>query len=91
MSFLRDVFSDSPAASFGRFASFICLAFCMGWDTAAVWFLFSHWSVLHPQIGDIWVPAATLMGQGTFCLLFYGTNKLKASLDGPPSPDNGKQ
>jgi len=91
MSFFRDVLSSSSNASFGRFASLICIVFCMGWDTASLWFLLAHWSVLHPQISDLWVPAAILMGQGTFCLMPYGTNKLAASVDKSTSPDNGKQ
>ena len=91
MSFFSDVLSSSSAASFGRFASLVCIAFCMGWDTASLWFVMAHWSALHLQVTDLWVPAATLMGQGTFCLMFYGTNKLAASVDKNACPDNGQK
>lgn len=85
MSFIRDLLSESPTASFGRFATLLCIVFVLGWDSASLFFVLRHWSELHLTISDAWVPAATLTGQGAFCLLFYGTNKLAATI-----PNNGK-
>jgi hypothetical protein len=79
-SWIAKLLSESPEASFGRFATFLCLIFCFGWDSASLTFIFYNWKLLHPQLSDLWVPAATLAGQGAFCLLFYGTNKIAATV-----------
>lgn len=80
-NFITKCFSESGEVSFGRTASFLCLVFCLGWDSASLFFVFQHWKDLHVQVGDLWVPAATLAGQGAFCLGFYTVNKVKSGYD----------
>lgn len=77
---------------FGAFASLLCLMFCLGWDTALVWFAMRHFDYAHMALGDVLPSALTLAAQATFCATFYGINKIKSGYDETVNrPDNGQK
>lgn len=75
-SYFAKMMSDSPEASFGRFASLLCLLFCLGWDTAFIAFVMIHFREFHFVVGDLLAYGGVLMAQIAFCTMFYGVNKL---------------
>lgn len=77
--------------SFGRLASAVTLMFCLGWDSAYVWFAMRHMDSIHITIKDVLPSYGALVSQIGFCTIFYGVNKLKASMDGKTSPENGQK
>lgn len=83
--------SESSAVSFGRVASFLSLAFCLGFDTAYVWFAMTHLDWTHMTIGDVLPSGTALLAQAAFCSSFYGLTKAKSSLDNAINnrPENG--
>lgn len=74
--FISALFSSSDEQSFGRFASFLCLSFCLGWDTAYIVFVMRHFKEFHFVAGDLLAYGGVLISQGGFCSLFYGVNKV---------------
>ena len=105
-SFVVNCFSSSGDISFGRVASGVTLIFCLGWDSAFVFYAMRHLDFSHMSIHDILPSAAALIAQGGFCSLFYGINKTTGMSVPPPAdkdqernqdqnrdhrPDNGQQ
>jgi hypothetical protein len=76
-AWIENVMSNADQASFGRFASFICLIFCLGWDTAIVVFSMMHYQQMHIAVRDLYPDALMLAGQTAFCSAWYGINKLR--------------
>ena len=80
-NFLSKCFSTDGAVSFGRVATAFLIAFCVGWDTASLTFLFLHWTQLHVTVSDLWVPGGVLAGQIAFFSAPYSLTKLKDGID----------
>ena len=76
--FVTKCLSESGEISFGRTASAVALAFCLGWDTSFVVFAMRHINFAHMGIHDVLPSAGALSAQAAFCLTFYGTNKATA-------------
>lgn len=77
---------------FGALASLLCLVFCLGWDTAYVWFAMKHLDFSHMALVDVLPSAIALTAQAGFCATFYGINKIKSGYDSSVKiPDNGQK
>lgn len=89
--FIQKCLSSSGEVSFGRTASLLSLVFCLGWDTAFVWFAMRHLNFERMSIHDVLPSATALAAQGVFCTLFYGINKTKGMLDNRAAKPEDKQ
>ena len=85
--FVTKCLSSSGDISFGRTASALTLMFCLGWDSAFVWFSMKHLDLAHMTIHDVLPSAGALIAQAGFCTIFYGVNKASALKD---NPQNGQ-
>lgn len=84
---------DNSEISFGRAASGLTLCFCLGWDSAFVWFAMRHLDFGHMTVHDVLPSASALIAQAGFCTIFYGVNKAKSAWDSSQgvSPENGQK
>lgn len=81
---------DTGEISFGRFASFITLIFCLGWDSSFICFSMRHLDFTHMSIGDILPSGTALLAQAGFCTVFFGLTKAKDVLT-QNNPENGQK
>lgn len=79
--FIHATLSPTGDISFGRAASGASLTFCLGWDTAFVWFAMKHLDFAHMTIHDVLPSPGALAAQAAFCAAFYTINKVKAASD----------
>lgn len=87
-NFIQKCLSDSGEISFGRTAAAVTLVFCLGWDTAYVWFAMKHLNFAVMSIHDVLPAAGTLLAQGGFATLFYGSTKVPDMIKKPEEKGN---